>query len=81
MADEEEEPEQGSRLSSAIGVAAGIFLLLVVLFLALDRLVRKYRYRKMAPSERYRVRMQRNLWLLSLLGIRRAADETLQGAE
>ncbi len=75
---EEEELVQGNRLFSMLGVAAGTFLLLVVLFLALDRLVRKYRYKKMAPSERYRARMQRNLRLLFLLGIRREEAETLQ---
>lgn len=71
---EEEPVRPGSfPLSILLLLPAGFVLILLA-----DNVLGRYRWRKMGPEERFRTEVRRNLWILTLFGLHRAENETLQ---
>ena len=59
-------------------ITVGGILGCVAVFLWLDNILRKRRFKKMTRAERFEYVAMNNLWLLSKLGIQRLPEETLE---
>ncbi|MCM1039054.1 MAG: transglutaminase-like domain-containing protein [Ruminococcus sp.] len=79
------EKEAGLRGSGIVGdvlkialYAALLFMAAGALFIWLERVIQKRRYRKLDTAEKFRMALQNDLRILSWLGLRRMETETLQ---
>jgi hypothetical protein len=50
----------------------------VILVMVIDHMLSRYRYEKLSAEGKLWVEVRRNLWVLSLLGVERREDETLE---
>lgn len=78
-ADQEPEDEPGFvRVLKVLVFFVPAILTGFALVLTIDNLIGIYRYRKMNPTEKLKVEVRKNLWILSWLGLKREEQETLQ---
>lgn len=75
----EPEPEKRDygRLFLYLAYFLGAVILLLILYFAIERLIRVTRYRRAKEAQRYRILVKENLRLLSLMKIERSEDTTL----
>lgn len=74
---QEDREQKESSWNRLFWIIPGI-LAVCVLVSALDYVWRKYRYGKMDPEGKFRAEVYRNLYLLTLLGLKRQEGETLE---
>ncbi len=74
----EEEPQNNGHFLRTAACAFLTVLALCLILLVTERFWKKRRYRKMTLSDKFRAEISCNLKLLSWLGLRRSAMETLQ---
>lgn len=74
---EQEEEAEPENVSFVLLTVTGI-VACVAVFLCLDSILRRRRFQKLSPADKFRKLAMNNLWLLTRLGISRSDDETLE---